>query len=240
MVLPLTGLSDHSKIITTFKNSIPISEKVTDNYNWKSLKMKFKWDAACKCKFVNALKSSVKEMEDISQRIEAVLVASTGTRLQELFTKAAHLSMEIKKKDMGRNWKKRKKSKKWFDKECDTLKREVCKIAKDKHKDPQNNLLRSKYHEKLKLFKRKCKSKRFSFWQNKFSDIENSLNSSKDFWKKWKTASESETSNQLPNVTGDQWFNHFKNLHTENSNEKGEIGPSVDTQTVSNEPFSKK
>ena len=87
-------------------------------------------------------------------------------------------------------------------------------MGKLKHKKPQENLLRSKYHEKLKELKSACKSKRFYFWQNKFDEIENSLYDSKGFWNKCKNASEYNAPDRQPDITGTQLFNHFSNLHT--------------------------
>ena len=212
MVLPLTGLSDHSKITTIFKNGIPIPKSNNDDYCWKAPKRKFKWESQNKREFVNALKNMTNEKEDIAHRIEAGLIESSGTKIQQLFISAADQSLKVKVKRTGKvgiNWKKRKKSKKWFDKECNSLKTEVHKTAKAKHKDPHNNLLRSKYHEKLKEYKKKCKLKRFQFWQNKLNEVENSLNDSKEFWKKWKGASEFEEQKREVGITGKQWFNHF-------------------------------
>ena len=38
LVMPMTELSDHSKIVTILKNSIPIEAQTNDKYNWVSLK----------------------------------------------------------------------------------------------------------------------------------------------------------------------------------------------------------
>ena len=118
-------------------------------------------------------------------------------------------------------------------------------VGKQKLRKPSDNLLKTKYHEKLKEFKGKCRSKRASFWQNKFIEIENSLKDPKTFWKKWKNASELDTSQQKQcKITGNQWFSHFKNLHTEKSdNELEEVTEQKipeELKTEINEPFSKK
>ena len=112
-----------------------------------------------------------------------------------------------------------KKSKKWFDKDCNILKEEVRDAGRGKHNKPHDNLLKVKYHEKLKEFKGKCRSKRFMFWQNKFNEIEASLKDPKMFWKKWKSASELDSQQRKSNITGDQWFSHFSNLHSGECNE---------------------
>ena len=111
MVLPLNEISDHSKIITVFKSSIPISNQKLDKYNWNPLPDRFKWDAKNKKRFVDALKNSLDEIDDITQRIEAGLINSTGEKFQSLFSNAAQFSLENKQNRADKNWKKRKKSK---------------------------------------------------------------------------------------------------------------------------------
>ena len=50
-----------------------------------------------------------------------------------------------RRETLKKNWKKRKKSKKWFDKEY-----EVRGLGRKKHENPKNTLSKAKYHEKLK------------------------------------------------------------------------------------------
>ena len=67
IVLPLTEISDHSKIVTVLKNSISLQNNPIDNYNWQKLKTRFKWDNNKNREFFNILKSSTAEIEDINQ-----------------------------------------------------------------------------------------------------------------------------------------------------------------------------
>ena len=50
-------------------------------------------------------------------------------------------------------------------------------------------------------------------------DIENSLTDPNIFWKKWKNANEINITTPKPDITGENWYSHFKNLHTEKGNE---------------------
>ena len=85
-------------------------------------------------------------------------------------------------------------------------------------------------------------SKRFQFWQNKLSEVENSLNNSKEFWKKWKGASEFEVQNRQNTIIGKQWSDHFTKLHTETSSENVESETSFNNTgpTRNSQPFTKK
>ena len=187
IVLPLTGLSDHSKIVSVFKEEVLLPGQNSDTYKWNLLKKKFKWNEKAVANFKSALINNTSEIEEISQRIDAGLVNSTGEKIQNLFNSAAENTLVGNKNNISKNqvdlknWKKRKKSKKWFDKECRELKSEVHKAGKEKHNNQHNSLLRLRYHEKLKEYKTKCKTKRYLFWQNKFDSIEKTLGDSKQF-----------------------------------------------------------
>ena len=134
--------------------------------------------------------------------------------------------------------------KKWFDKDCESLKQEVRRAGKEKHRKPHDNLLKMKYHEKLKAFKGKCRARKSLFWQNKLNEIEASLKDPKSFWKKWKNVNEVDTPHRTPNISGDRWFSHFSNLHTEQCEEILEDPPykaiSPEDQAEIDKPFSKK
>ena len=130
------------------------------------------------------------------------LIDSTGEKFQKMFVDAANISLD-RNKNSRKNSKKVKKSKKWFDNNCNALKCEVREVGKQKHDNPHNNLLKMKYHEKLKEYKRECKSRRYNFWQNKFKDIEYSINDPKAFWEKWKKFSEIDTLKRKPDINGE-------------------------------------
>ena len=117
MILPLNEKSDHSKIVTLFKKETVSHNPKKDTYNWNPLGVKYKWDKNYKRKFIEALKINDNLIDDISQRIEAGLIDSTGEKNQKRFLDAAKESLESKK-IFDKNWKKNKNSKKWFDKEC--------------------------------------------------------------------------------------------------------------------------
>ena len=109
LVLPLTELSDHSKIVIIFKSSISVPTIIEDTYKWINLKSKFKWNNETKGEFYNTLANSTKEIEDIKQRIEGGLIKSTGEKIQDLFISAANNSCQVKTSPPDKNWKKRKK-----------------------------------------------------------------------------------------------------------------------------------
>ena len=108
-------------------------------------------------------------------------------------------------------------------------------ISRNKHKNPNNNLLKSKYHEKLKELKTKCKSKRYQFWQTKLNEIENAANDPKSFWKKWKKMNEIDVNPIEPNITGEECYNHFSILHNENYDENAILLENYNTKDYNTE-----
>ena len=59
IVLPLNEMSDHSKITTIFKSSIPIHNESQDKYNWNQLKTGFKWGSENKKAFADGFKNNL-------------------------------------------------------------------------------------------------------------------------------------------------------------------------------------
>ena len=110
------------------------------------------------------------------------------------------------------------------------MKKQVPQIGREKHKKPHDTLLKTKYREKLKAFKSKCKSKRYYYWQNKLNEIENSLDNPTKFWKTWKDSKETHIEQKPPEISGQDWYKHFQNLHTE-SNDK-QLPKDTNTETV--------
>ena len=115
LILPMNELSDHSKIVSIFKESLSIkNEDENDNYKWKQRGTLYKWDKTGKNIFINALRNSKREIEEIEQRIDAGLIHSTGGLIQQLLIKTAKATLKEKGKMVSTNWKSRKKSNMWF------------------------------------------------------------------------------------------------------------------------------
>ena len=83
-ILPINEISDHSKLTTLLNcgRSTIINE---DKYKWNKLQTRFKWDKTNHKKFVKNLRERQTEIDEISQRIEAGLIESTGNKIQELY-----------------------------------------------------------------------------------------------------------------------------------------------------------
>ena len=106
VILPMNELSDHSKIVT-FLKSVP-RKKHSDNYNWEKLNPKFKWENKNRGLFVKYLLENQNIINEISQRIEAGLIESTGEIIQKLYFEAK--TLKCKNQNLKKDWKKRKKN----------------------------------------------------------------------------------------------------------------------------------
>lgn len=85
MILPLSELSDHSKIITVFKESVVMPDETTDNYNWKTLSNRFKWESTNVNEFKSSLLKSQTLIDEISQRIEGGLITARVRKYNSSF-----------------------------------------------------------------------------------------------------------------------------------------------------------
>ena len=175
------------------------------------------------------------------------MIHSTGEKIQNLFIETAKLTLKVKNtKNVPKNWKKKKKSNKWFDSDCKNLQTEVRKAGRQKHSSPHNNLLREKYHEKLKEYKKTTKSKKYIYIQDALNEINSALeqNDSLSFWKKWENFGENDANKSQLKIPGQKLYDHFSKLHSQSSDAQVpemESPPNkiIDTERL-NRPFSNK
>ena len=107
----------------------------------------------------------------------------------------------------------------WFDKDCKQAQNQVRKLGKQKHSSPQDSLLREKYHEKLKEYKRTCKSKKYFYTQDSLNKINSALDDPTSFWKMWKKFDDGGTEKTKLEIPGEKLFSHYSQLHNQNQND---------------------
>ena len=96
------------------------------------------------------------------------------------------------------------------------LRKTLTLAANLKHKNPWSNDLRIIHKKSLKEFKVLCRAKKAQFWHKEIETL-NGVNTSDNFWDKWRNMGENEKgSPSFPeNTDGQKWEDHFKNLLTE-------------------------
>ena len=217
-ILPQNIYSDHCKIVLSLKNCrTPLK---TENYQWQPLKKEYKWNwESSPQKYSDALNSDeIRTMiENCDQHIQAGLIQSSGTLLQEIFQRAAELSLEEKseqkpgRKNKTSKTSKKKKQKKWFDQECLEMKKAANRLANMKHRSPWNNSLPQSHRHAMKLFKKICQYKKNMFWQGEYDKLD-SLDNNSDFWEKWKVFGEDKISFNTSDLDGKRSEEFFEKL----------------------------
>ena len=89
----------------------------------------------CNFNILTALSTQYAVINEISQRIEAGIIDRSGELIQKLFIDAAKSCLSQKKHPPRRR---KQKSKKWFDSECNNLKKQARQIGGEKHKKPHD------------------------------------------------------------------------------------------------------
>ena len=218
-ILPQNVYSDHCKIVLTLKNFRPVIGN--DDYEWQPLQKEYKWDSEnSPLKYTEALNSQEIRtlIESCNQHIQAGLIESSGTLLQEIFQRAAELSLELKPKrtlvsKKNAQTKKKSKQKKWFDNECLRMKKATNRLANMKHRCPWNNNLRESHRHALKLFKKICLKKKEIFWNGEYDKLD-LLNNNSDFWEEWKVFGENKSLSNYSDLEGRRTEEFYEKLFT--------------------------
>ena len=187
--MPQLEMTSHCKIVTQIDNLTKRITKNTENcYNWLKLPQTYKWNEEYKDKFLNSINSDeiLKILEEIEQLLEAGLIESSGNKIQELFIKIAHISLEpscqkeinIKNKNI-----KSKSKKKWYAEECKKNKNKVRRSSNKKNILPLDEKIRNEHKSQLKSYRRLCNYKQNAFWKSEKTKLtKNNIN----FWEIWK------------------------------------------------------
>ena len=132
---------------------------------------------------------------------------------KNIFQKAADATFELKpcKTNPTRRQKKHKPQKKWFDKDCSTMKALTNKMANRKHRNPGNVSIQQQHKEIMKEFKILCRRKRAKFWSEEYDKLD-LLEYDSDFWEKWKNFGEDNSSHKPQSLDGKKCEEHFKSL----------------------------
>ena len=122
------------------------------------------------------------------------------------------------------------KNKKWFDKDCETLKSEVLSAARNLQRYLKDPIVRGRYHKLEKEYKGLVKYKEHSFREailNKISDLEG--NNPKAFWEMVNELKSNKDKNIADNIKLQEWYDWFKKLNKPQStiNESDKVYHSI-------------
>uniref|UniRef100_A0A3B1JC70 ribonuclease H n=1 Tax=Astyanax mexicanus TaxID=7994 RepID=A0A3B1JC70_ASTMX len=108
---------------------------------------------------------------------------------------------------------KKMKKEKWYDYECQSIRKELRKLSNLKHRQPEDQDLRKKYFDTLKQYKHSIRTKKLNYTNKTLRDIEDSIEHNQ-FWEMWNNLSKTK-SQEIPTQNSEMWKNHFENLYKE-------------------------
>ena len=163
------------------------------------------------------------------------------TIIQEIFQRAAKLSLKEKSSKIStRNKKSSRCKKKWYDEECKKFREKTRSSAKLKNKNPLDLRVRWEHKNLLKSYKNLCRSKRDNFWKSQDHKLNSLISDNGAFWKSWSDIGENVKSNNITNADPNKWFQHFAGLFKKSIDRDSELPENKEDEnqnSVINEPF---
>ena len=206
-------LSDQSQINLFLKLSAQINDIEREPSKLYNLHPTYRWVPESEDKLIMAL-NSPELMSDISVYHQKQFASSRDgvnratNDIIAIFHKAAIKADLIKHK---RKPVKRQNREKWFDQDCKNIRKDLRKLANEKHRQPNNLDLRTRYYEMLSKYKHTIRKKKQNYTHKKLDDIENAINQNQ-FWDMYNNFN-TKQAQALPIQNGDIWRAHFENLY---------------------------
>ena len=99
--------------------------------------------------------------------------------------------------------------------DCKIQRRKLRNISKEKHRNPDGEKLREKYHKVLKSYKSLLETKKESFYNHKIQELITQKSKS-TFWRTLRSADDSIRPEQSSSsaVPPEKWTEHFRMLHS--------------------------
>ncbi|KAL9977170.1 hypothetical protein ACROYT_G014548 [Oculina patagonica] len=236
VVSPLTDWSCHCLISFVLKSGVHMKPEKTSISPLNPLPMSFKWNEIAKTKFLGEMLS-----QKVSDRIEklsttwlkddACDVDSAVKDFSDVIFTVAHSTLTAKLGCVGRKNSKlpKRKKRKWFDKSCFELKKEVLRLGNLTSKFPSDPFLRGRFFDVKKTFKKMVKSKKRLFKEALLQKIANfESNNPKEYWEMVNDLRQQSAQQTTDAVNADEWLDYFKKLSSPTITSKSEFEKLVD------------
>ena len=227
----LSLLSDHCMLTLKLKISIDsLTNDIIDRTEYSNrvhtqIPDVFAWSSISKTKYQEAFNSSEVKMkiENLNNALINGKVEDAEPLVQsitDVMVTAGNMSL-FRKSYKHKRKKPKKVNKKWYDKDCQQLLREVKSMKNTLNRNSTNACVRIKFYKKFKEYKRIVKLKKRNY-KNKLTNLLNEA-MDKDPQTAWKIIDELKK-NAVPtdkseSINRTEWYNHFNNLlHTNNVN----------------------
>jgi exonuclease III len=211
----VTPLSIHCMITTTLytgnisitSNDVPLSPK------YKT----YAWSSDCISKFQNGLCSQECQLliDKFMTRKFHVEINDVNIAVNDV-NDILHCAASIGGiRHKGTQWKRKRKkrNKKWYDKDCRGLYRDLKKLGHKLCLSPYDINLQRSYHTRKKEYKKLLRKKKQKYHANLINLLsEAEENNPKAFWEVYDKFSELESVHKENPIPAGEWLNHFKNL----------------------------
>nr|WPH61295.1 reverse transcriptase [Somniosus microcephalus] len=207
-------LSDHNQINVYLKLSAQTTDTKKEPSKLHKINQTYRWAPDSGDKFITALNSPdlTSKISKFKENLYEITRDGVNMAIEDInmiFHEAAVKADLVKQK--RKRHKRQNKNKKWFDHECKNARKDLRKISNQKHRQPNNPDLRTRYNETLKRYKHTIRNKTQNYTHKILEEIENSTNP-KQFWEMWNNLSTTQLQ-ALPIQDGDIWRTHFENLY---------------------------
>ena len=219
-------ISQHCKIVVRIKNlksDLPDEAGTEDTYPWIQLQKNYKWSDTSAVNFTRTLGSPelANLVQECTQYLDAKLIEPAAKKIEEIFTKAADISLlEVQDQKRNHPYKHKQKPKKWYDKECRDLKNIVRRHAIQKQQNPMETDIRKQHSEALKEYKKLCSTKKAVFDEAQRAKLEEMTDDTSEFWKNWKYFGDTYNNSTPDKADGHKWENYFRRLYQNNNSRK--------------------
>ena len=184
----------------TGKSKAPLS------YKWHPEIDSLRYSAQLKSKTVQV------QIENLVQNLHLRTCSDVITNLTDILQGAANVSLTKRRRCKAR---KRKAYKNWFNRDCESARKLVKKLASKLRQNPFDGQVRQNFFKHKKIYKKLIKRSKKLYKQQCVDQLENMVSSNpKDYWKLLNNMKNEEKKNQgeVEYIPLDAWFNHFKQL----------------------------
>ena len=204
-------LSDHCLISLGLKCNFKATASC--NSNIYKLEKNFKWDPQSKLIYKSTLVSSSvdKKVKDILNSGSDMTVEDMTNNVNDILLNSAKQALQ-QKKHMKRSSKKKKK---WFDRDCFSLRKEVIKLSRQLCRANATHETRILFFQKKKELRRVIKTKKKSFKQHILDQLNDMSDSNpKRYWNLVKELKELDANsvNGTNPISPEDWLKHFSKL----------------------------
>ncbi len=226
-VSDLLDCSDHCKVSVYIKVEFELTQdKQLNTAVLKDIPMQFKWESGDSDKFMAACISN--EVNSLTQDF----LSNNGTNdvnqavndFSSILYKACEVA-GIRKRGPGKAISKNKRArhKKWFDRDCTSMKKDLRFLARKKQQNPFDISIRMRFYSTYKKYRSLLWKKKNQF-HSKIVDKMNECyeRSPQAYWKAVKEISEFCKERPEDPIPVDKWIAHFKQLMGSANNEEGD------------------